>query len=197
EAAARLQARHPAVSFLIVGSPFPGNESHLAALQSLVKARGLEGRVRFIGHLDDTRPALAALDVSIMASVEPEPLGNVTIESMALGKAVVGTHVGGTAEIVQDGITGLLVPPNDPAAMAAAIEQLLKDADQRTRMGAQGRARFLRLFEFEFFYSHVLGLYTELASSRADRGSVQSRESGGPCGAGRGFSASLRPSSDA
>lgn len=164
QAAALLKDRHPEARWLIAGEPFAGNEHHLVELQALIRSLGLTDRVVLTGHLDDTRPALAACDISVMASGTPEPLGNVTIESMALGKAVVGTALGGTRELIEHGRTGLLVPPNDPAAMASAIDQLLADATQRDALGRAARVYYLQRLEFEVFCDQLEDTYRGLGA---------------------------------
>jgi len=158
-AAECLKNRFPNAHYVCVGSPFPGNESHLDELKVMVQRAGLEERFHFVGHMEDPLVAIAAFDISIMASSMPEPLGNVTIESMALGKPVIGTNIGGTPEIISDGETGLLVPPSDPVAMANALARLLENPDEARRMGINGRERYLTAFEFNAFYQNVTRLY--------------------------------------
>ncbi len=160
-AAALLQKKHPAVHYALVGSPFPGNEEHLERLKGMIREFGLENRVVLTGHLDDPRLLLAACDVSVMASSTPEPLGNVTIESMAFAKAVVGTDCGATRELVRDGVNGYLVPPDDPERMAEALDVLLSDPVKRAAMGRRGREDYLARFEFEPHYRAVMALYDE------------------------------------
>ena len=161
-AAALLKDRFSSARYVFVGSPFPGNESHLEELQGMVRAAGMEDRIHFVGHMDQPLIAIAALDISIMASSMPEPLGNVTIESMALGKPVIGTNIGGTPEIILDGETGLLVPPSDPEAMADALTRLLEHPDEAARMGAHGRERYLAAFEYRAFYRSINALYQSM-----------------------------------
>jgi glycosyltransferase involved in cell wall biosynthesis len=79
--------------------------------------------------------------LAVVPSVWPEPFGMVALEAMAAGRAVVASSVGGLAELVVDGTTGLLVPPGDPTALKNAIQRLLADGELRTRLGAAGRER--------------------------------------------------------
>jgi len=159
KAAGRIQQQFPAAQFVIVGSPFKDNESHLDALHKLVDQLGLTDRVHFVGHMDDPLVAIAALDISVMASTAPEPLGNVTIESMALGKPVIGTAVGGTTEIIEEGISGLLVPPGDPDSLAAAMTSLLSDMSKAKQIGDRARQRYHDQFEFTGFYDTMKKIY--------------------------------------
>jgi len=161
-AAARLGAWHDRVRFLVIGSPFPGNEAHAAQLNRLIEGLNLGRVVALTGDVEDIKAAISALDVLVLASSRPEPFGGVVLEAMMLGRPVVGTALGGTPEQIADGVTGLLVPPNDPAAMAEAIARMLEDPQEAARMGAAGRERCLRLFEFRTFYAAVLRVYDAL-----------------------------------
>lgn len=161
-AAALLKDRFPAARFVIAGAPFAGNEDHLATLQRMAAESGLADRVIFTGELADVAEAFDACDVAVTASGTPEPFGLVTIEAMAMARPVVGTNIGGTPEIIDDGRTGLLVPPSDPAAMATALGRLFSDSALRAAMGQAARARFLAQFEFEPHYAKLLALYREM-----------------------------------
>lgn len=159
KAAGLIKDQFPDAQFAVVGSPFPGNESHLDTLRILVRDLNMESRVHFIGHTDEPLVAMAAFDISVMASTSPEPLGNVTIESMALGRPVIGTDVGGTAELIENGKTGLLVPPGDPQAMASAMTHLLSHPEKAAGMGQMARQHYLEHFEFASFYEAMKHLY--------------------------------------
>jgi len=174
-AAAQIKDRFPSARFVIIGSPFAGNESHLDILQTMVHDLGLDGRVVFAGHLDRPLAGLAALDISVMASAQPEPLGNVTIESMALGCAVIGTNIGGTPELIHDGITGLLVPPGDDAAMAAAMTRLLAHPDEASAMGRRAQEDYFSRLEFGVFYRKLVAEYEWISGGG---GFAQGRNSG-------------------
>jgi starch synthase len=94
-----------------------------------------------------------------------EPLGIVNLEAMACGTAVVGSAVGGIPEVVDDGVTGLLVPPDDPAALAEALNALLRDQDRAYSMGDAGRARAVSEFSWPAIASQTVALYRELAGA--------------------------------
>jgi alpha-maltose-1-phosphate synthase len=93
-----------------------------------------------------------------------EPLGIVNLEAMACGTAVVGSAVGGIPEVVDDGVTGLLVPPDDPGALADALNALLRDPDRARAYGAAGRARAVGEFSWSAVASQTAALYRELAA---------------------------------
>ncbi len=161
-AAACVHRAFPDAMFVIAGDPFPGNESHLIELKRMVTELGLDGCVVFTGHARDVRVVLANSDVSVMASSTPEPLGNVTMESMAMGVPVVGTAIGGTPELIQDGMTGFLVPPSDPEAMSNAITSLLGDRELSHRIAGAGRRHFVDDLSFDPFYRRIKAIYEEL-----------------------------------
>jgi glycosyltransferase involved in cell wall biosynthesis len=165
-AAAKIKDKFPDARFICIGSPFPGNEDHLVRLQQLVSDLDLNRQFVYTGDIDDIKAAYSALDVSVLGSAQPEPFGGVVVESMAMGIPVVGTAAGGTIEQIDDGVTGFLVPPGDPDAMARAVEQLLSSTKLRDRLGKAGRARFLKEFEFEPFYVKIIALYQTLAQSK-------------------------------
>ncbi|HWP64750.1 MAG TPA: glycosyltransferase [Candidatus Limnocylindria bacterium] len=108
------------------------------ALERRTDEIGLGHVVRFTGNLSDVRPALAAMDVFVLPSHE-EGMSNALLEAMAAERAVVATAVGGTGEIVAHERTGLLVPPADPAMLAAAVQRLLEDRATAARLAEAGR----------------------------------------------------------
>jgi glycosyltransferase involved in cell wall biosynthesis len=162
-AASRIRENHPDARFLCIGSPFPGNESHLEALQRLAVELNLTRAWEATGDVEDNLAAIAALDVLVHPAGTPEPFSGAVVEAMALGKPVIGTDLGGTAEQVVPDVTGFLVPPNDPPALAEAMHTLLADPVRGRQMGARGRQRFLECFSWKPFYQSVLGEYPQAA----------------------------------
>lgn len=147
--AARVLDIVPEAHFLVIGgTPFGVDDGYAQSLPRLARNLGLAEKVTFTGHLADIRHALAALDVFVHPG-EPEPFGLVNIEAMALGKPVVGFNHGGLPEIVQHGTTGLLAPPGDEPALAAAVLDLLQDPRKAAAQGRAGRARVAAHFSIE------------------------------------------------
>ena len=109
-------------------------------LQAEAATLGIASRVHFLGFRTDVLEWVAASDVFVLPSLA-EPFGIALVEAMALGKPAVATRAGGPCEIVDDGVTGLLVPPADPAALALAIQHLLDDPEQAAEMGHAGALR--------------------------------------------------------
>jgi glycosyltransferase involved in cell wall biosynthesis len=110
------------------------------ALHDRAQRLGLASQLRWLGQLSDVRPVLAAADVVVMPSLA-EGLGVAAIEAMAAGRPVIASAVGGLPELIVDGAQGLLVPPGDAMALAAALERCVGDAALRARLGAAGHER--------------------------------------------------------
>jgi glycosyltransferase involved in cell wall biosynthesis len=126
-AAARLAEARADLRFMVVGGAILGWEgSYPDDLRHLAADLGIADRVYFAGHQADVHPWYDALDVVVHASYS-EPFGLVLVEAMALGKPLVATNLGGPLEIVEDGGSGLLVPPRDPERLAEAVGRILAD----------------------------------------------------------------------
>jgi glycosyltransferase involved in cell wall biosynthesis len=126
---------------VIVGAKLFGDDGYQYELERHVKALGLEGRVEFRGFRDRVDDELGGLDVLVHASTIPEPFGQVVVEGMAAGLAVVAADAGGPAEVVTHGVDGLLYPPGDSHALAQALRDLAADPERRRRLGDAARRR--------------------------------------------------------
>ncbi|MFD4459324.1 glycosyltransferase family 4 protein [Nocardia sp. NPDC058480] len=124
---------------VLVGGTFFCEEPYRAQLEKLAAELGVAAE--FTGHVDDPAEYLTAADILVHCSVLPEPFGQVVVEGMAAGCAVVAATPGGPAEIIRTGIDGLLVPGGDVAALTAALETLLHDPADRARLAIAGRDR--------------------------------------------------------
>jgi glycosyltransferase involved in cell wall biosynthesis len=161
QAAGLLKQRGVPVTVLVVGAPFPGNESHLDRMRAIAHEAGLDQEVIFTGELADPRPAYAAMDIAVLPSAQPEPFGGVVMEAMCMSMPVVATNVGGSIEQVADGETGFLVPPADPAALADKLERLVRDAALRQRFGEAGRKRIVERFTLRGMVDKIVRVYDE------------------------------------
>lgn len=155
EAARRIQAAVPASRFLLAGG---GDSSELRLLATRL---GLSSSVIFAGHRRDIPRLLCALDVFVLSSVS-EGFGRAAAEAMACGRPVVATAVGGLREVVEDGVTGLLVPPRDPAALADAVIALLQDRRKAAGLAAAARPRAEALFGLRKHAEAAQALYAEV-----------------------------------
>jgi glycosyltransferase involved in cell wall biosynthesis len=142
-----------------------GEGSQGAVLEELAESVGVSDRVVWRGWTDRARSYLGAFDVFAFPSrFEGFPLA--LLEALLARSAVVATDVGGVSEIVHDGKTGLLVPAEDPKALAAAIRRLLADADLRQRLGEQGRQHVLEHFTADHMTRAFGRLYEELMAGK-------------------------------
>jgi glycosyltransferase involved in cell wall biosynthesis len=173
--AARIISQHwPDARFLIVGDSvyrapgsdeLVGDSSYRQELERYAKNLGLEDRIIFTGLRFDAAAVLAQASVSVLPTLT-EALSNTILESMAAGKPVVATNVGGNPEAVVDGVTGLLVAPRDPAGLADAISYLLADSKRASRMGEAGRQRVTERFAVEPMVRATEKLYVDLLTRK-------------------------------
>ncbi len=155
KAADLLAAKRPSLRFCVVGGAILGSEGpYEADLRAYVqKNRVLRDRVYFAGHQDDAYAWMDALDIVVHASFG-EPFGLVLVEAMALAKPLVATNVAGPTEIVVEGESGLLVPPGDANALAAALGRVLDEPGLAGHLSVEARAR-AQLFTEEKMTAHA------------------------------------------
>jgi glycosyltransferase involved in cell wall biosynthesis len=161
EAAAIVRSRMPEVRFLVVGETSPMDRHYLEELKKYAARCGVAEHVTFTGLRRDVPAVLASFTVSVMPSLN-EALSNVVLESMAAGAPTVATRVGGTPEAVGDGVTGILVPPADSAALADSIVHLLSNPLLAAHLGRAARARIADHFSVRRMVRATEDLYTDL-----------------------------------
>jgi glycosyltransferase involved in cell wall biosynthesis len=164
EAARIVTSRSSLPFFVVLGDDLRGSGQMRRAMEERVAALGLTARFRFLGFRRDAPRIVQAFDVITVPS-HVEPLGNATLEAMAAGRPVIGSRVGGIPEMVVDGETGLLVPPADPQSLAAAIDQIIRNPDLRSRMSAQARRRARDRFGIETHGRSLQALYDRVLAS--------------------------------
>lgn len=148
------------VRFIMLGTCYPGQERFEQELREWLAAHPEEaGRVHLPGFRTDLPAWMAAADVFVLPSKLPEPNATVLIGAMAMGLPCIGTNIGGTVETIVEGTTGLLVPPNDPSALARAVVALTNDPASRRAMGQAGRARAEALFSLARFCQTIEASY--------------------------------------
>lgn len=138
--------RVPVARAVLVGGGVPDEPNLLSELRGLTRQLDIQDRVHFAEHVVAMPAAYAAMDIVVHASVKPEPLGLVVLETMAAGRAVIAARAGGPAEIITDAVDGLLVSPGDRTALVDAMCRLASDAPLRSRLG---RAGCLRASDFD------------------------------------------------
>lgn len=132
-------------------------------LTALTVSMGLDGHVHFLGERHDIPEVLQAMDAFVLPSVA-EGSSNTLLEAMATGLPVLATRVGGSPELVDNGVSGILVPPRDPQALTEAIGTYLRDPRLRELHGASARQRTVACFGLERMTNSYLGLYRQLTS---------------------------------
>ncbi len=149
EAAALLLRQHANVVCFIAGGPVPGQTAMLDRLRQLIAASPAPDRIRLLGFRRDTPDLLAGLDILVQPSRDPEACSMTILQAMFAGKPVAATDVGGNKELVVDGATGILVPKEQPEALASALDALIRDPLRRQNMGTAGQQRAYRQFTLE------------------------------------------------
>ena len=159
-AAARVRERVPTSQFLVVG-----DGERRRPLETLAGELGLGANVRFLGWRRDLERVYAdAWIVALTSRNEGSPVS--LIEAMAAGRAVVATHVGGVPDLVEEGVTGHLVPPGDAEGLARAMTDLLLDAGHRRSFGLAARARVVPAFGASRLVADMDALYAELLRAK-------------------------------
>ncbi len=159
EALSELIARRPRVVLVVAGRV--GTMTPM--LEEQVERLGVGRHVRFLGHRDDLPEVLAASDVFVFPSLY-EGLGGSVIEAMALALPVVASDLPALREVVVPGVSALLVPANNAASLARALETVLSDAELAGRLGARGRELFINQFTIEACAPRMIDLYRRVIS---------------------------------
>ena len=165
EASRLLASQGVRATFAVLGDDLKGKGALRRAMEERVATLGLASHFHFLGFRADAPALIPAFDIVAVPS-HVEPLGNATLEAMAVGVPVVGSRVGGIPEMVVDGETGRLVPPRDPVALAGAIGDLLADGDTRARFGHAARLRAESAFSLATHASRLQALYDEVLGRR-------------------------------
>ena len=148
---------------LLAGDAYPGSEAHERELVALAGRLGVTARVQRLGFRRDIHTVLGAADVLVVPSTRPEPLGLVAMEGAAAGLPVVASAHGGVAEVVRHGVTGMLVAPGHPDALATALGLLADDPALARRMGQAGRSDVAERFPLGRMLTQLQVLYERLA----------------------------------
>lgn len=160
----RALAEAPDTTAVIAGRAWHGEEHLEAELLALARRLGVAERVVRPGYLEDVAPVLAAADAVAVPSTRPDPLPNAALEAAAAGRALVASAHGGLLEIVTPGETGLLVPPDDPAALGGALRRLRDDAALTARLGAAAAEDVRTRYAPARLLSGLQDLWDELAA---------------------------------
>lgn len=160
------QIKNKAFQAILVGDT-KENPSFVRELHDLIAELNLQDRVHLVGHCNDMPAGLMLADIVLSAtSSEPEAFGRTTVEAMAMGKPVIATAHGGSAETVVHGETGWLVMPSDPQEMGARIDEALGNIEQMKRFGLRGKERVLENFTTRSMCDKTREVYQELLRRR-------------------------------
>ncbi|NTU85552.1 MAG: glycosyltransferase family 4 protein [Chloroflexales bacterium] len=174
EAMAAISQRMPDVVYLVPGEgglAWRGDGGLRGDLERQAAALGVAAHVRFLGYYPDLRTILHAADILVSPSLL-EGMQVSLLEAMAAGLPVVATAVGGTPDAVLDGVTGCLIPPADPAALASATLALLADRERMARFGAAARRRAEAHFDVRVVTDQMLAVYAAAAGRPGREGQV-------------------------
>jgi glycosyltransferase involved in cell wall biosynthesis len=141
-----------------------GDGSQRAGIEQLRDRLGLTERVVLLGYVDDVRPVFSCSDIVVLCSSEAEGVSQSLAQALAMARPAIATDVGGSSELITPEATGLLIPPNDPAALAAAIERFLRDPSLAAECGRRGREHIVAHFSQRQMIERILGLYERLTS---------------------------------
>ena len=158
DAARLLVEKGVKATFAVLGDDLKGHGTLRRAMEERVASLALSDHFRFLGFRPDAPRLIPAFDVITVPS-HIEPLGNATLEAMAAGRPVVGSRIGGIPEMVVEGETGVLVPAQDPGALAEALEPLINSPELRQRLGLAARQRAERAFSLAAHATRLQSLY--------------------------------------
>ncbi len=157
EALARVQG----ATLTICGGGASEKDEYVTYLHKLADRINVNDRINWTGFTTDVTKYIGEADIAVIPSRWQEPCALVNFEFLAAGVPLVTSNTGGQPEIISEGIDGLLVPPNDPKALAEAIQRLVDDPDLRKKMGEAAREKFLNRFTYDKFYQRVMSVYDE------------------------------------
>lgn len=158
-AAAQVLKSHPDAMFLIAGS---GPEER--SLRRLATELQVSHALTILPNLNDFGPALKAMDIFVLPALK-QGLGSTMLDAMARGLPVIGTESGGVFSVVEDGVSGILVPPSDEEALAEEVRLLLEDPERARRLGAAARQHVLERFHVDRMVESVLETYATCRNS--------------------------------
>lgn len=163
DAVALLRDRELPLRVAIAGGVFPGGEHFRDELAAQIAHHDLDGSVELLGFVEDVDRLLGESEAFVLPSRRPEPFGLALVEAMAGGLPCVATAAGGPRDIVEDGVTGLLVAPGDPVALAAALQRLRTEPNLAARLGAAAGRAVRSRFTAATSAAAVAAVYDQLA----------------------------------
>ena len=163
EALEEIAAAVPNFKLVLLGR-FNRDEAYVKRMRRILLKQKMVGKVKWLGLRSNVQDFMAAFDLTIVPSIE-EPLGLVALESLAAGTPVVASDTGGLPEIIQHQISGLIVPPKQPAAIAQAVIELANDPARRIEMGLAGKSFVFQRFDPQMLSKQVETIYRRVIGS--------------------------------
>jgi len=154
--AGHLSRKFTNLHFVMIGDVFPGYEYLYGELAITKKTENIESIVSDLGYRADVAELLQGFDILVLPSVLPDPFPTVILEAMASAKPVVATAHGGMLEMIDEGVTGILIPVNDPCQASLLMEKLVFDKEKRKQMGEAGRKKVLEQYSLEAFENKMI-----------------------------------------
>lgn len=152
----------PSVNLVLVGGPLFGEQEYENRLKGLISEYGLADRVRMLGNREDVASLMAECDIIAHTSTSAEPFGRVVVEALMSRKPVIATRDGGVLEIVDDGVTGLLVGPGNVEELIAAVKRILEDAIFAESLANNGRQSAIDKFGIEAYQKNILNIIEDV-----------------------------------
>jgi glycosyltransferase involved in cell wall biosynthesis len=156
-----IKERYDKFKLIMIGGYKTNDEAYFLEIKELIKELKLESDIYFTGELPDVKHSLNSLDIVVLPSLE-ERCSRSLLESLACAKAIVATRVGGTPEIIEDGINGILVEPMNERQIAEAVLRLLSNDELRKKMGINGRMKAEKFFDIRDNIKRMRELYFNL-----------------------------------
>lgn len=153
---------------IIIGGCKPNDEGYFSEIKGLISRLSLEKDIYFTGILPDVRDALNSLDIVVLPSLE-ERCSRTLLESIACAKPVAATNVGGTPEIIDNNINGILVEPQNERHLADAVSKLLSDDELRQKMGMNGRIKAEKLFNIKDNMQKIKNIYLQVGREKCSQ----------------------------
>jgi glycosyltransferase involved in cell wall biosynthesis len=165
EAARRLARSGLNAEFLVAGTPDTGSPDCIPA--ETIETWRAEGHVKFLGHVDNIDNLLGSVDIVVLPSRYAEGVPRILLEAAASSAALITTDRPGCREIVEDGLTGLLIRPGDTEALTAALRSLIADPERRMQLGGAARRKAEQEFDEQFVIQSTMDVYRQTISPYA------------------------------
>ena len=164
-----LRGRHPNVRVVIMGGisiTDPADRAYAEELRTYIAEHDLGSCIMMLDYQANAPEFLQTFDVMVHTAIEPEPFSRVVIEGMTLARPIVASATGGTPEAIEDGVSGFLVPANDPQALADRIERMVVDPALRDRLGSAAKAKAEAHFHIRTHVSRTEEIYRRITDHR-------------------------------